>query len=125
LDVDPSDAPYSVVVPLRTTAEYQGFLLARVLGDILFEKCAAGNKIEVLNGEVTAWLPSLTRVSHSLGTSREATVRFVRSRIWLFILEKKHFSLYFAFSLFCSLLRRVALVFFSFSGEFSSVFFPI
>uniref|UniRef100_A0A2N9EJW5 Uncharacterized protein n=1 Tax=Fagus sylvatica TaxID=28930 RepID=A0A2N9EJW5_FAGSY len=44
LDVDPSDAPYSVVVSLRTTAEYQGFLLARVLGDIFFEKRAAWNR---------------------------------------------------------------------------------
>jgi hypothetical protein len=123
LTVTSSDAPYSVMAPLWTTDGIPIGFFGASLGNILFEKRAAGNKIEVLNGEVTAWLPFLTRVFHSLGTPREATVRFVCSRIWLFNLEKKLFSLYFAFSLSCSLLRHVALAFFSFSGEFSSVFF--
>ena len=97
--------------------------LARVLGNILFEKRAAKNKIEVLNGEVTAWLPFFTRVFHSLGTSREATVRFVCSKIWLFNLETNSFLPLFCFSLllFCS--AAFVLVFFSFSGEFSSFLF--
>ena len=97
--------------------------LARVWGNILFEKRAARNKVEVLNGEVTAWLPFLTRVFHSLGTSREATVRFVCSKIWLFKLETNSFLPLFYFFLSCFLLRRIVLAFFSFSGEFSSVLF--
>jgi hypothetical protein len=44
LDVDSSDAPYSVVVPFWTTDGIPREVLARVLGDIFFEKRAAENK---------------------------------------------------------------------------------
>jgi hypothetical protein len=54
LDFDSSDAPYSVVVPLRTTAEYEGIFWREFFGDIFFEKRVADFEIEVLNGEVTA-----------------------------------------------------------------------
>ena len=123
--VTSSDAPYSVAALLWTTDGIPIGFFGTSLGNILFERRAARNKIEVLNGEVTAWLIFLTRVFHSLGMSREATVRFICSRIWLFNLEKELFSLHFAFFFSCTLLHRVALVFFFFSGEFSSVFFLI
>jgi hypothetical protein len=106
--------------------EYVGFLFLlfwRVFRAHLFREARSRKEIKALNAEVTGWTPLSTRVLHSLGASHEATVRFVCLGIWLFNFENEPFSLYFAFSLSCSLLRRVALVFLFFSGEFSSVFF--
>ena len=52
--VTSSDAPYSVVALLWTTDGIPRGFFGASLGDILFEKRAAENEIEALNGEVTA-----------------------------------------------------------------------